>query len=63
MKSESLTRQIVGRAVRLFPGKEKATIIDIHFDNYNQFVSFAEYRNSIYRTIVDNIKETTYDPQ
>lgn len=58
--SEGMCRQIVGRAVRLFPDKEKATIIDIYFSNYDQFARAAESRRQVYETITDKVKHFTF---
>lgn len=61
IKSESLTRQIVGRAVRLFPGKEKAVVVDVFFPTFHQFKQSARFRKSVYETITDSIKEIDYE--
>jgi superfamily II DNA or RNA helicase len=61
IKSESLTRQIVGRAVRLYPGKEKAIVVDVVLPNYMQFRRSADFRKTIYKTITSSIKEITVE--
>lgn len=61
IKSESLTRQIVGRAVRLYPGKEKAIVVDVVLPNYQQFKRSADFRKAIYKTITESIKEVTVE--
>lgn len=61
IKSESLTRQIVGRAVRLSPGKEKAIVVDVFFSGYQQFKQSAKFRKSVYKTITETVKEVKYE--
>ena len=54
--SESTTLQILGRGVRLFPGKEICRIIDIYFGNYEPFERAAKSRKKVYETITDKVK-------
>lgn len=55
--SEIITRQVIGRAMRIAKGKKDAIIMDIWFDNYEPYVRARRNRINAYLTIVDKIKE------
>lgn len=55
--SEIITRQVIGRAMRISKNKKDAVILDIWFDNYEPYVKARNNRVKTYLTIVDKIKE------
>jgi superfamily II DNA or RNA helicase len=55
--SEIITRQVIGRAMRIAKGKKDAVILDVWFDNYEPYVRARNNRVQAYLTIVDKIKE------
>jgi superfamily II DNA or RNA helicase len=50
--SDVMTYQSIGRVLRLFPGKEKAIIIDIAVKGYRQFENAREKRIAVYKDII-----------
>jgi superfamily II DNA or RNA helicase len=57
MSSENMTRQILGRGLRLLAGKNDVFFCDITTMGYSQFERAYEARKKVYLTIVDEIKE------
>ena len=59
MSSENMTRQILGRGLRLLAGKTDVFFCDITTMGFSQFERAYEARKKVYLTIVDDIKELT----
>lgn len=55
--SEIITRQVIGRAMRISKNKKDAVILDLWFDNYEPYVRAKNNRIETYLTVVDKIKE------
>jgi superfamily II DNA or RNA helicase len=56
-RSEIITRQVIGRAMRISPGKKNAIVLDVWFDNYEPYVKARNSRVEAYTTVVETIKE------
>ena len=55
--SEIMTRQVLGRAMRIAEGKKDAIVLDIGLSGYEPFDKAFEYRKQTYLTVVDVVKE------